>query len=133
MQVVSGRIGRQKVHFQAPPADRLQTDINTFLRWFESDQEEHPLLKAGLAHLWFVTLHPFDDGNGRVTCAIGDMALAHAEQTPQRCYSLSAQIQNERKDYYYQLEQTQKGTLDVTPWLVWFLGCLSRAMQGAEM
>lgn len=133
MQVVSGSIGRQKVHFQAPPASLLATEIMDFLRWFESDQEEHLLLKAGLAHLWFVTLHPFDDGNGRIARAIGDMALARAEQMPQRCYSLSAQIQKERKDYYDQLEQTQKGTLDVTPWLIWFLGCLSRAMQGAEM
>lgn len=133
MQVVTGPIGRQKVHFQAPPAERLQTDVDTFLRWLESDQEEHPLIKAGLAHLWFVTLHPFDDGNGRVARAIGDMALARAEQMPQRCYSLSEQIQKERKDYYDQLERTQKGMLDVTPWLAWFLGCLSRAMQGAEM
>jgi Fic family protein len=133
MQVVSGPIGKQKVHFETPPAKRLPTEITEFLRWFESDQEKHPLLKAGLAHLWFVTLHPFDDGNGRIARAIGDMALARAEQMPQRCYSLSAQIQKERKDYYDQLEHTQKGRLDVTPWLVWFLGCLSRAMQGAEM
>ncbi len=133
MQVVSGPIGKQKVHFQAPPADRLKSEVDNFLRWFESDQQAHALLKAGLAHLWFVTLHPFDDGNGRVARAIGDMALARAEQTPQRCYSLSAQIQKERKNYYDQLERTQKEGLDVTPWLAWFLGCLSRAMQGAEM
>lgn len=132
MQVVSGPIGKQKVHFEAPPASRLPIEITAFLRWFESGQEENPLLKAGLAHLRFVTLHPFDDGNGRIARAIGDMALARAEQMPQRCYSLSAQIQKERKDYYDQLEHTQKGTLDVTPWLAWFLGCLSRAMQGAE-
>lgn len=132
MQVVSGPMGKQKVHFEAPPASRLPIEITAFLRWFESGQEEHPLLKAGLAHLRFVTLHPFDDGNGRIARAIGDMALARAEQMPQRCYSLSAQIQKERKDYYDQLEHTQKGTLDVTPWLAWFLGCLSRAMQGAE-
>jgi len=133
MQVVSGPIGKQKVHFQAPPADCLNAEIADFLLWFESDQKAPLLIKAGIAHLWFVTLHPFDDGNGRIARAIGDMALARAEQMPQRCYSLSAQIQKERKDYYDQLERTQKSTLDVTPWLAWFLGCLSRAMQGAEM
>ncbi len=132
MQVVSGPIGRQTIHFQAPPAEHLPAEIKAFLDWFESEQSIPLLIKAGLAHLWFVTLHPFDDGNGRIARAIGDMALARAEQTPQRCYSLSAQIQKERKDYYEQLEQTQKGSLDVTPWLRWFLACLSRAMQGAE-
>jgi len=98
-----------------------------------SVDELDPFIKAGLAHLWFVTIHPFDDGNGRIARAVGDMALARADQSPQRFYSLSAQIQRERKDYYGRLEQTQKGSLDVTLWVEWFLGCLHRAMQGADV
>jgi Fic family protein len=133
MQVVSGRIGRQKVHFEAPPAALLKTEIADFLRWFNEHQEHDPIIKAGLAHLWFVTLHPFDDGNGRIARAVGDMALARAEQSTQRFYSLSAQIQKERQKYYDMLEQTQKGELDVSNWLEWFLGCLLRAMQSAEV
>ncbi|MBV5305338.1 MAG: Fic family protein [Desulfobulbaceae bacterium] len=132
MQVVSGPIGRQKIHFEAPPAHRLEAGIIEFLGWFNGDQNADPLVKAGLAHLWFVTLHPFDDGNGRMARAIGDMALARGEQSAQRFYSLSAQIQHERKDYYERLERTQKGSLDVTDWLEWFLGCLLRAIMGAE-
>jgi Fic family protein len=103
-----------------------------FLNWFNLDQRDDPLIKAGLAHLWFVTIHPFDDGNGRIARAVGDMALARAEQSVQRYYSLSAQIQRERKDYYDHLEATQKGQLDVTEWLQWFLACLLRAVQGAD-
>lgn len=133
MQVVSGPVGRQKVHYEAPPARLLKAEMSDFLRWFNSYQEPDPVVKAALAHLWFVTIHPFDDGNGRIARAIGDMALARAEQSAQRFYSLSAQIQRERKDYYGMLERTQKGTLDVTDWLEWFLGCLLRAMQGAEI
>lgn len=132
MQVVSGPVGRQKVHYEAPPAHLLDAEMAAFLRWFNTDQEPDPVIKAGLAHLWFVTLHPFDDGNGRIARAVGDMALARADQSVQRFYSLSAQIQRERKDYYDLLERTQKGSLDVTPWLAWFLGCLLRALQGAE-
>jgi Fic family protein len=132
MQVVSGPIGRQKVHFEAPPAHRLDAEMSEFLLWFNVSQESDPIVKAGLAHLWFVTIHPFDDGNGRIARAVGDMALARAEQSTQRFYSLSAQIQRERKDYYDMLERMQKGTLDVTDWLEWFLGCLVRAIQGAE-
>ncbi|MGH8760839.1 MAG: Fic family protein, partial [Burkholderiales bacterium] len=138
MQVVSGPVGRQKVHYEAPPADRMESETDRFLQWFNADAADtqntasDPVLKAGLAHLWLVTLHPFDDGNGRISRAVGDMALARAEQSPQRFYSLSAQIQRERRHYYDLLEQTQKGTMDVTPWLLWFLGCLLRAIEGAE-
>jgi Fic family protein len=133
MQVVSGPVGRQKVHFEAPPAHLLDAEMSDLLLWFNVDQKDDPLIRAGLAHLWFVTIHPFDDGNGRIARAVGDMALARADQSPQRFYSLSAQIQRERKDYYDMLERTQKGSLDVTDWLEWFLGCLLRAMQGAEV
>lgn len=132
MQVVSGPISRQQVHFEAPPASRLDAEIAQFISWFNKQLEPDPVIKAGLAHLWFVTIHPFDDGNGRIARAIGDMALARAEKTAQRLYSLSSQIQRERKDYYDLLERTQKGSLDVTAWLEWFLGCLLRAMNNAE-
>jgi Fic family protein len=133
MQVVSGRLDRQTVHYEAPPAALLDAEMSDFLLWFNTVQPDDPLIQAGLAHLWFVTVHPFEDGNGRIARAIGDMALARAEPAAQRYYSLSAQIQRERKDYYELLERTQKGTLDVTGWLEWFLGCLLRAMQGAEL
>lgn len=132
MQVVSGPLHRQRVHYQAPPAETLDAEMALFLDWFNAASQDDPLVKAGLAHLWFVTLHPMDDGNGRMARAVGDMALARAESTVQRYYSLSAQIQRERKDYYDQLERTQKGTLDVTDWLEWFLSCLLRAVQGAQ-
>ena len=132
MEVVSGAVGREKVHFTAPPASTLADQTGAFLKWFQADPVGDTLIKAGLAHLWLVTLHPFDDGNGRISRAVGDMALARAEGTSQRFYSFSAQIQRERKDYYEQLEATQKGPLNVTPWLNWFLGCLLRAVQGAD-
>ena len=132
MQVVSGPIGRQKVHYEAPPASRLEAEMESFLSWFNSEQDIDPVLKAGLAHLWFVTVHPFDDGNGRIARAIGDMSLARSEKSAQRFYSLSAQIQRERKEYYDLLEQAQKGDLDVTEWLAWFLACMGRAIEGAE-
>lgn len=136
MQVVSGQniddMGREKVHFEAPPAATLPAQTQAFFDWFEAAPVGDAIIKAGLAHLWLVTLHPFDDGNGRLSRAVGDMALARAEGTHQRFYSFSAQIQRERKDYYDQLEATQKGPLDVTPWLHWFLGCLLRAVQGAD-
>lgn len=132
MQVVSGPVGREKVHFEAPPAATLPAQTRAFLDWFEAAPVGDAIIKAGLAHLWLVTLHPFDDGNGRLSRAVGDMALARAEGTDQRFYSFSAQIQRERKDYYDQLEATQKGPLDVTPWLHWFLGCLLRAVRGAD-
>jgi Fic family protein len=132
MQVVSGAVGRQKVHYEAPPAAQLDAEMEAFLAWFNSAQAIDPVIKAGLAHLWFVTIHPFDDGNGRIARAIGDMSLARSEATSQRFYSLSAQIQRERREYYDLLEHTQKGELDVTGWLTWFLDCLERAIAGAD-
>ena len=132
MQVVSGPHGRETVHFQAPPAADLPAHTAAFLAWFNAEAAGDPLIKAGLAHFWLVTLHPFDDGNGRISRAVGDLALARADGTPQRFYSLSAQIQRERNAYYDQLEAAQKGGLDVTAWLAWFLGCLLRAVQGAD-
>jgi len=132
MQVVSGPPGRQRVHFEAPPADRLDAEMARFLAWANSASNEPPLIKAGLAHLWFVTLHPFDDGNGRIARAVGDQFLARADGSPQRFYSLSAQIQRERNAYYDILERTQKQTLDVTDWLAWFLETLHRAVDQAQ-
>jgi len=132
MEVVSGPIGKEKVHFQAPEAKRLDADMRTFLDWFNANAGIDQVLKAGQAHLWFVTIHPFDDGNGRIARAIADMALARSENSPQRFYSMSAQIRQDRAAYYTILEQTQKGTLDITPWMEWFLGCLGRAIEGAQ-
>lgn len=132
MQVVSGPFGRQRVHFEAPPAQRLEHEMRRFFAWFNRRTEPEGLLRAGLAHLWFVTIHPFDDGNGRIARAIADQALAQSENIGQRFYSKSARIRAERSDYYRILEQTQKGGIDVTDWLVWFLGCLSRAIDGAQ-
>ena len=132
MQVISGHGIRRKVHFQAPPADTLPAEIARFLAWANAKTGEPSLIKAGLAHLWFVTLHPFDDGNGRIARAVGDLFLARADGSPQRFYSLSAQIQRERKDYYEVLERTQKGTLDVTGWLMWFLNTLGQAITTAQ-
>jgi Fic family protein len=132
MQVVSGPIGRQKVHYEAPPAARVPEEMDRFLSWFAAPGSTDPLLIAGLAHLWFVTIHPFDDGNGRIARAIADMALARSERSTQRFYSMSAQIRRERSDYYTMLERTQKGALDVTPWQDWFLSCLHRAIEGSQ-
>ena len=132
MQVVSGPIGRQQVYFEAPPADRLDAEMGRFLDWLNNASSPHPLIKAGLGHLWFVTLHPFDDGSGRIARAIGDLLLARADGSPQRFYSLSAQIQRERKAYYDILEQTQKRSLEVTEWLLWFLAALHRAVKQAQ-
>jgi len=132
MEVVSGPIGKEHVHFAAPKATRLDGDMQTFLAWFNGNADIDPVLKAGLAHLWFVTIHPFEDGNGRIARAIADMALARSENSPQRFYSMSAQIRQERTAYYDILEQTQKGTMDVTPWMKWFLECLGRAIDGAQ-
>jgi len=132
MQVVSGPIGREKIHYQAPPAPRVPIEMTRFLDWFQSPGETDPLLVAGVAHLWFVTIHPFEDGNGRIARAIADMALARAEGTGQRFYSMSAQIRREHKVYYDTLERTQKGGLDATDWLLWFLDCLLRAIEQAE-
>jgi Fic family protein len=120
------------VHFEAPAARRLKKEVTVFLKWFNGTDGTDAVLRAGLAHLWFVTLHPFQDGNGRIARAIADMALARSEQTAQRFYSMSAQIRIERKTYYDILEKTQRGDLDITPWLEWFLGCLDRAFDGTE-
>lgn len=132
MQVVSGPVGREKIHYEAPPAERVAEEMAKFLRWFAQPGDIDPLLFAGLAHLWFVTIHPFDDGNGRIARAIADMALARSEKTGQRFYSLSAQIRREHKDYYDTLEWTQKGELDVTKWQEWFLSCLLRAIGSTQ-
>ncbi len=131
MRVVSGPIGRERVHFEAPPAGRVDSEMGTFLDWFNNSHTDW-VTKAGVAHLWFVTIHPFDDGNGRLARAISDMALTRAEDTPQRFYSMSSQIRAERKDYYRALEDTQRGSLDITMWLEWFMGCARRAVIGAE-
>ena len=132
MQVVSGPIGREKVHFQAPDNERLDIEMEQFVAWFESPQEIDPVLKAGVAHFWFVTIHPFDDGNGRIGRAIADMALARSDQSPLRFYSMSTQIEHEREDYYRQLEFQQRSNTDITDWLDWFLGCLGRSIDQAE-
>jgi Fic family protein len=132
MQVVSGPVGRERVHYEAPAAPRLVTEMARFLAWANEPGREDAVLRAGVAHLWFVTIHPFDDGNGRIARAVADWQLARSEHSAQRFYSLSAQIQRERRDYYDILERTQRGSLDVTPWLEWFLGCLGRAFDGTE-
>ncbi|MXX91352.1 MAG: Fic family protein [Boseongicola sp. SB0677_bin_26] len=132
MRVVSGPTGRERVHFRAPAADRLDAEMAAFLEWLDQESDIDPVLKAAVVHLWFVTIHPFEDGNGRIARAIADMALARSEESSQRFYSMSAQIRQERNAYYNQLEATQKGDLDITPWLDWFLGCLDRAFDGAE-
>ena len=132
MQVVSGPLGREKVHFEAPDADRLEGEMGSFLEWFEVESSVDPVLKAGVAHLWFVTLHPFEDGNGRIARAIADMALARSDGMADRFYSLSTQMESERKDYYAQLEKQQRGIPVITDWLEWFLVCLGRAFGNAE-
>jgi len=132
MVVVSGPVGKEHVHYHAPPAPQVDGNMRTFLEWFNANTDMDPVLKAGLAHLWFVTIHPFDDGNGRIARAITDMALARSENSPQRFYSMSAQIRMERNAYYDILEETQKGTMHITPWMEWFLGCLGRAIDGSQ-
>jgi len=133
MQVVSGPLGRRRIHFQAPPAERLPAEMARFFAWANAPDGGPGLLKAGLAHLWLITLHPFDDGNGRIARAVGDCFLARVDGSRQRFYSLSAQIQRERADYYDVLERTQKGSLEVTDWLNWFLGALGRATARAHL
>jgi Fic family protein len=132
MQVVSGPEGRERVHYEAPVAGRLDAEMQAFLKWFNGTDDTDPVLRAALAHLWFVTIHPFEDGNGRIARAIADMSLARSEESTQRFYSMSAQIRIERNAYYDILETTQKGDLDITPWMEWFLGCLDRAFDGTE-
>jgi Fic family protein len=132
MQVVSGPIGGRKVHFAAPVADRVENEMGKFLAWFDGNEREDPLLKAAIAHLWFVTIHPFEDGNGRIGRAITEMCLARSDSSAQRFYSMSSQILEERKGYYEVLEKTQAGSLDITKWLTWFLGCLDRAIEQSD-
>lgn len=133
MQIVSGPMGHERVHFEAPDSSVLENEMKIFLDWFNNKMEIDPVLKAAIAHLWFVTIHPFDDGNGRITRAITDMQLARADKTAQRFYSMSAQIQKERKLYYDILESTQKSDdLDITKWLEWFLACLNHALDATQ-
>ncbi|NDV24711.1 Fic family protein [Desulfovibrio sp. JC022] len=132
MQVISGPMGREKVHFEAPDADRLEDEMARFLEWFESEDDTDPVLRAGIAHLWFVTIHPFEDGNGRIARTIADMALARADGAAERYYSMSTQIELKRKDYYSHLERQQRGTPEITKWLEWFLDCLKEALINAE-
>ena len=132
LAALAGPMGRQRVHFEAPAADRLDHEFSRFLDWLNAASNVPPLLKAGLGHLWLVTLHPFDDGNGRIARAIGDLLLGRADGSPLRFYSLSAQIQRERQAYYDTLERTQNGSMDVTEWLAWSLGTLHRAVGQAQ-
>jgi len=133
MQVVSGAMGKEKVHFQAPDASLVETEMEHFLSWFNNHNDTDLVLKAAIAHLWFVTIHPFDDGNGRITRALTDMLLARSDQSNQRFYSMSAQIRIDRKHYYQILEKTQRGTLDITDWIVWFLECLINSLRATEL
>jgi Fic family protein len=132
MRVVSGPIGREHVHFEAPDAARLEAEMERFLRWFNDSSEADPVLKAGVAHFWFVTIHPFDDGNGRIARAIAEMALSRADGTKERFYSMSSGIEASRGEYYLELESVQRGDLDITGWLAWFLGCLDRTIEASD-
>jgi Fic family protein len=132
MQVVSGGFGKEKVHFQAPEAARLESEMTDFVAWFNASQNLDPVLKAAIAHLWFITIHPFDDGNGRIARALTDMQLSRAEGNAQRFYSMSAQIRLQRNGYYQILEKTQKGNSDITAWLVWFLECLTQSLLATD-
>ena len=132
MQVVSGPIGKEKVHFQAPSSERIESEMKKFIDWFENERDIDLVLKAAIAHVWFVTIHPFDDGNGRITRALTDMVLARSDKSIRRFYSMSAQIKVERKQYYEQLEKAQKGNSDITDWILWFLDCLIHAINSTE-
>jgi len=132
MQVVSGVLGKEKVHYQAPPANQLENEMRIFFDWFNLEQKVDPVLKAAIAHLWFVTLHPFEDGNGRISRALSDMLLARSDEQSYRFYSMSTQIRKERNSYYDILEKTQKGSLDITNWLEWFLNSLLHSIESSE-
>jgi Fic family protein len=132
MQVVSGPIGREKIHYEAPGHERLQQEMARFIKWCEAALDMDPVIKSALAHFWFVTIHPFEDGNGRIARAIADLLLSRSEKSSQRFYSMSSQIQRERKAYYDVLERCQQGTLDITPWIEWFLNCLKHALDSSE-
>ena len=129
MQVVSGPMGKEKVHYQAPVSDRIEGEMKKFIKWLENETNVDPVLKAAISHLWFVTIHPFEDGNGRITRAITEMLLARSDNSVKRFYSMSSQIRLERKQYYEKLEKTQKGSSDITEWLLWFLECLDNAFD----
>lgn len=132
MQVVSGAMGKERVHFQAPESELLESEMNQFIDWFNTEKKIDPVLKAAIAHLWFVTIHPFDDGNGRIARAIADMQLARSDGSAQRFYSMGTEIRKQRKKYYEILEETQKGSLDITNWLQWFLSCLDEAISNSD-
>lgn len=133
LQVISGPIGKEQIHFEAPPGSRVDYEVSLFLRWWaEKENVMDGILQAAIAGFWFVSIHPYEDGNGRLARVLTDMALARDEQCPARCYSLSAQIIEERQSYYEVLEKTQKGGIDITPWLHWFLGCFERAIDRAD-
>lgn len=132
MQVVSGALGKEKVHYQAPPTNQIENEMRIFFDWFNLEQNVDPVLKAAIAHLWFVTLHPFEDGNGRISRALSDMLLARSDEQPYRFYSMSTQIRKERNSYYDTLEKTQKGSLDITDWLEWFLICLLHSIESSD-
>ncbi len=132
MQVVSGPIGRERVHFEAPPAERVPREMARFIEWCNAEDGVDPVLRAAVAHFWFVTIHPFEDGNGRLARALADLFLTRADGCPERFYSMSTEIESERKDYYRILERTQRGGLDITPWMTWFVGCLDRAIDQAD-
>ncbi len=131
MQVISGNIGREKIHFEAPAAEKLRDEMSVFVDWYNT-QKIDPLIKAAVAHIWFLTIHPFDDGNGRMARALTDLLLARSENSSQRFYSLSSQIYTERESYYHNLEESQKGGTDITTWIIWFLNCLSKAIGNSE-
>ncbi len=133
MQVVSGAMGKEKVHYEALPANQIEKKMKTFLSWFNKESEEDLILKSAVTHLWFVTMHPFEDGNGRIARALSEMVLARSDNSSQRFYSMSLQIRAERKEYYNILEKTQKGTLDITEWLLWYLKCLEDAINSSDI
>ncbi len=132
MQVVSGPLGRERVHFEAPVAERIESEMKAFLAWFNAEPDTDPVIKAALAHFWFITIHPLEDGNGRIARAIAEMALARSDGAAERFYSMSAQIEADRREYYEVLEHSQKGSLDVTKWLTWFVECLGRSIDRAQ-
>jgi Fic family protein len=132
MQVVSGAMGKDKVHFEAPPAKEIRNEIRSFITWYNKESDLDLILKSAIAHLWFITIHPFEDGNGRIARALSEMLLARSDNSSQRFYSMSSQIRAERKEYYNILERTQKGTLDITEWLVWYLKCFANAVNSSD-
>ena len=133
MRIVSGPIGRERVHYEAPPAQQVPGEMKRFIYWWNGDREHmDSIISAAIAHFWFVVIHPYEDGNGRIARALTDMALARDDRQPFRYYSLSSQIMKERKDYYAALEKCSTGNGDITPWLAWFLGCFGRAIENSE-